>query len=161
MSNDQIAKPLIVEILGEHYEFTPLKIADITGPVTDYFQTAPIASLLAQRDAFEPEVFEEMLAEVKRESKGIEIGTQKFSDELNKPRNLFYMFWLSLRKKHPQIKKKEFDDMVQKDVDAVKVLLENLSRIIAIVDSEPKEGEEKQEGTREGSGTKKKIDPST
>ena len=165
MSNEQIAKPLLIEIGGDDYEFTPLKIKDITGPVTDYFQMNIVAELMRQKDAFEPEIYDQLMKEVKEEAKEIQLGTTRFAEELVKPKNLFYMFWLSLRKKHPEVKKAQFDEMIQADEAAATILLENLGRIIAIYDSTPTEDadeEVKEEGTRtKKKGTKKKIAPST
>lgn len=163
MSNEQIAKPILIEIEGDHYEFTPLNISDITGPVTDYLKLAPVASLMKQRDALDPEIYDEMLSDVKEESSKIELGTTVFSNEIGKPKNLFYMFWLSLRKKHPTIKKSEFDKMILANPEAAVTLVENLSRIIAIADSTPvDETETEEEDTRKKvEGTKKKIALST
>ena len=162
MSNEQISKPLIVEINDDHYEFTPLKLSDMVGPVNDYFKMAPVAKLLAQRDAFEPEIFEEMMVTVKAEADKIELGTSAFSNEIGKPKNLFYMFWLSLRKKHPNIKKAEFDEMIQEDLNAASLLLDNIGRIIAISESKPIEEDDKEESTRQVvDGTKKKTVHST
>lgn len=159
MSNDQVAKPLIVEIEGEHYEFTPLKVSDIVGPVTDYMKMSPIAALLKQRDAFEPEIFEELMIKAQEESKSVELGTESFSDNVFKPKNVVYIFWLSLRKKHPEIKKIEFDKLLQDNGELIKTLYENFDRIIAFSESQPKDEDSP---TREKSGgAKKKTDPST
>jgi hypothetical protein len=159
MANDQIAKPLIVEIEGDHYEFTPLKLPDISGPVTDYFKLEPVAALLKQRDAFDAEVFGELMSEVKDGVKGIELGTVAFNEELVKPKNLVYMFWLSIRKKHPEMKKKAFEDMLLKDEDAARTLFGSISRIIALSDSSPKR--EDAPTRKDTEGAKKKTDPST
>lgn len=161
MSNEHIARNLLVEIKGETFEFTPLNLADITGPVTDYLKLEPVASLLKQRDAFDEDVFEELLSDTKEKAEGIELGTSAFSNNLVKPKNLFYMFWLSLRKKHPQIKKNEFDKIIQEDTEAAKTLLENLNRILAFVETTPKDEQKEEEGTRIDNGTKKKTNPST
>lgn len=158
MSNDQIARPLLVEIKGETYEFSPLTVSDITGMVTDYLKMSPVADLIRQKDAFEPEVYGVLLEEAKKKGEKIELGTSSFNEELVKMKNLFYMFWVSLRKKHPKITKKVFDEMILDDKEAAKVLLENLGRIISIADSEPKDDEPKEESTREVvEGTKKKT----
>ena len=156
MSNEQVASPFIVVIDGEDYEFVPLKLVDIVGTATDYLQLQPVAALLKQRDAFEPQVFEEMLVSKKQEVKAIEFGTQRFNEELFKPRNIVYLLWLSLRKKHPEIKFPAFEHMLQHNADAFEMLFDNLNRIIVMSDSEPKEedsptrkeGEGKDEGKK-------------
>lgn len=159
MSNEHIQRPLLVEIGGETFTFKPLNVSDITGPVTDYFKMQPVAELIAQKDAFDEQVYDELMKQTKEEASKIEVGTAAFNEQLTKMKNLYYMFWLSMRKTHPQIKKKEFDEMVLNDHDAAKTLLENLGRIIAIADSEPKaETNSDEEGSRvHQEGAKKKT----
>ena len=66
-----------------------------------------------------------------------------------------------LTKKHPEVKKAQFDELIQGDEAAATILLENLGRIIAIYDSTPTQDadeEVKEEGTRtKKKGTKKKT----
>lgn len=139
--NDQISRPLLCHVGEEVYEFVPLDISDIMGPATDYLKMAPVAELLAQRDAFDPVIFEEMLLIKKRECKAIELGTELFSSELFKPKNIVYLCWLSLRKKRPAIKKSEFEKLLQANPDMLKMLFENIVRILALPSSNPKKKE--------------------
>lgn len=161
MSNEHIASSFLVDIDGESYEFVPLKLKDIIGSVTDYLRMQPVAALLKQRDAFEAEVFEEMLDSAKKEAREIEFGTRRFNEEAFKASNIVYMLWLSLRKTHTEIKFPEFQKLLLSNSESFSHLIENLERVIVISDSTPRKDDSPTRKKDSSSKGKKKIVPST
>lgn len=134
--NDHVARPVLQELDGNSFEFHPLNVSDITGPLTDYMQMLETKKVMAQRDALDPETFEYLLNEAKAKASKIKYGATEWSEAIQTLPVLAYTFWLSLRKGDKGVKLADFEQMLINDEEGFQALADNTLRIMGMPEEE-------------------------
>lgn len=109
-----VAAPVPLELNGKTYLLTPLTVADLR-ELERFLQEDAINSVKGTLEGLSVELALGLLEKAHEEKLRRRIGTASFDAASQSFNGISYMFWLGLRKKHPEIDRETTMEMMTAD----------------------------------------------